>query len=130
MPDALQAALFLCTMMLGMGGMATLIMRARHLYGAPSLRNRLLGSGDSDVRMAALRTYEKLASEKLDVVRRALDLGWGDAELKALDARLEQLVGRESLERIASGDVLSRDLETATGSPEQELAKLRRASSD
>lgn len=51
----------------------------------------------------ALETYERLAKEKLDVIKTALAMGYKDNELAALDARLEQLVGADKLTEILRG---------------------------
>jgi hypothetical protein len=126
MPEPIQIALTMMLMMLGAGGMATLILRARQAYGWPSLRQRFTGTNDSDVKLAALKSYENLAQEKIDVLKRAIDMGWDEAQLKALDARLEQLVGRGEVGRIVAGGLPSSDLESIALSPAQELERLKR----
>lgn len=126
MPEPLQIAFTLAIMMLGAGGMVTLMMRARHLYGWPSVRNRFMGNSDSDVKLAALKSHEKLALEKLEVLKQALAMGWDDAQLKALDARLDQLVGRDNVARIAaSGELPAAGLESMALNPAEELARMR-----
>jgi hypothetical protein len=113
------------SMFLGIGGMASMIIRARARYGGRHGPAVKAGPTGHDVQLAALKSYERLAKEKLDVLRRAIDLGWGDADLKALDARLEQLVGREGIERIAKGELLSKDMAASALTPDQELARLK-----
>jgi hypothetical protein len=126
MPEPVQIGFTMMLMMLGAGGMATLIFRARHLYGWPSLRQRFSGTNDADVKLAALKTYEKLAQEKIDVLRRAIDMGWDDARLSALDARLEQLVGRDEVTRIVeNGRLPSADLAKLPRTPTEELDRIR-----
>jgi hypothetical protein len=51
----------------------------------------------------ALETYERLAKEKLEVLKTALAMGYKDDDLAALDARLERLVGRDKLAEILRG---------------------------
>lgn len=52
----------------------------------------------------ALETYERLAREKLEVIKTALTMGYGDEELKRLDDRLEKLIGKEKLAAIMRGE--------------------------
>ena len=88
------------------------------------LIDRGLGREAQDLRtQKALETYERLAKEKLDVIKTALAMGYGDKELADLDARLEKLVGKERLdeilrgaspEAIASADLLDTQLERET----------------
>src|SRR5438477_9594077 len=130
MPALLLAMLSFAIGLLGVGGFVTLLLRARHLYVWPKGRRHgglfaRYETTEADVRMAALTAYQKLAEDKIDVLKRAIDLGWKDADLKALDARLEQLVGKEELRRIASGGLPSTDLEGIALTPEQELALLK-----
>jgi hypothetical protein len=128
MPEPLIAALTVATMMLGTAGMVTLILRARFLYGG-GRRGGLFRhneTNDADVRLAALQSYQKLSQEKLDVMKRAIDMGWDDAQLRALDARLEQLVGKDEVGKIASGGLPSADLQTMALSPAQELERLKK----
>lgn len=80
------------------------------------------------VNTKALETYERLAKEKLDVIKTALAMGYGDKELAELDARLEKLVGKDALQQIlrdgspsalASADLLDTQLD-------KEVERLRR----
>lgn len=52
----------------------------------------------------ALETYERLAREKLEVMKTALTMGYSDEELKRLDDRLEKLIGKDKLAQILRGD--------------------------
>lgn len=51
----------------------------------------------------ALETYERLAKDKLEVIKTALAMGYKDNDLAALDARLERLVGADKLTEILRG---------------------------
>lgn len=128
MPVPLVAMLTVATMMLGVGGLITLVLRARFLYGG-GRRGGLFRhneTNEADVRLAALQSYEKLAQGKLDVLKRAIDMGWDDVQLKALDARLEQLVGKAEVGKLAAGELPSSDLESMALSPAQELERLKK----
>jgi len=52
----------------------------------------------------ALETYERLAREKLEVIKTALTMGYSDDDLKRLDERLEKLIGKDKLAQIMRGD--------------------------
>jgi hypothetical protein len=75
----------------------------------------------------ALATYERLAREKLEVIKTALAMGYSDVEIEKLDARLEKLIGKDKLEGIlrgssaeavASADLLDTQLD-------REIARLK-----
>jgi len=51
-------------------------------------------------RKEARKLYERLAQEKLDIIKTAVTMGYDDQELKQLDARLEQLVGPDKLTQL------------------------------
>jgi hypothetical protein len=57
----------------------------------------------SQISAKALETYERLAKDKLEVIKTALAMGYKDDELAALDARLERLVGADKLSEILRG---------------------------
>lgn len=68
----------------------------------------------------ALETYERLAKDKLEVIKTALAMGYKDSDLAELDARLEKLVGKDALtailhgsgaETLASADLVDTQLE-------------------
>lgn len=63
----------------------------------------LQGQVSPQVTAKALETYERLAKEKLEVIKTALAMGYKDDDLAALDARLERLVGRDKLAEILHG---------------------------
>ena len=50
-----------------------------------------------DDKREARRSFERLAIEKLDVIKTAVAMGYRDEELDALDQRLEKLVGADKL---------------------------------
>ncbi len=51
-------------------------------------------------RSEARRMYERLALEKLDVIKTAVAMGYAQSDLKELDARLERLIGAEQLAQL------------------------------
>jgi len=51
-------------------------------------------------RAEARKLYERLAQEKLEVIKTALSMGYADLELKKLDERLERLVGPDKLTQL------------------------------
>ena len=51
-------------------------------------------------RIEARKLYERLALEKLDVIKTAVAMGYTHDELIALDRRLEQLIGKEQLQSL------------------------------
>ena len=55
---------------------------------------------DAAQRSEALKTYERLAREKLDVIKTAVAMGYSENELAALDARLEKLIGEDKLKSL------------------------------
>lgn len=82
---------------------------------------------DPEQRQATLEAYKHAVSEKMDVMRLAIQKGWGDDELQRLDARLEQLIGEEHLKRLIDGEFPS-DLRGAEAmSPTDEITRLRGA---
>lgn len=55
-------------------------------------------------RAEARQLYERLAQEKLEVIKTALTMGYADLELKKLDERLERLLGQEKLAQLLEQD--------------------------
>ena len=51
-------------------------------------------------RAEARRLYERIALEKLEVMKTALAMGYTHNELQELDARLEKLVGADKLQTL------------------------------
>jgi hypothetical protein len=54
-------------------------------------------------RAEARKTYERIALEKLEVIKTALAMGYTHSELQELDARLERLVGADKLQTLLDG---------------------------
>ena len=52
----------------------------------------------------ARRTYERIALQKLDVIKTALTMGYSQAELHDLDARLERLIGADKLQGLLAAN--------------------------
>ena len=95
-------------------------------------------SSASDVELAKLKLaeqrerralYEKLALEKLDVMRTAMTMGYKEEELTRLDERLEKLIGSDKLQQlvdagtlpVSTGDLLDTDFHSEV----DRLEKLR-----
>jgi hypothetical protein len=79
-------------------------------------------------RAEALKVYERLAKEKLDVIKTAVAMGYKENELAALDARLEQLIGTDKLKSLLEdGAAPAVDSELMTADLEQEMERLRKA---
>lgn len=80
-------------------------------------------------RIEARKLYERLALEKLDVIKTAVAMGYAQSDLGELDARLERLIGAEKLQQLldpktpgvplAQGEILQAELT-------DELEQLRR----
>jgi hypothetical protein len=52
------------------------------------------------------RMYERLAMEKLDVIKTALTMGYKQDDLSELDARLEAVIGSDAMQRLLEGKTL------------------------
>ena len=48
-------------------------------------------------REGARRSYERMMSDKLDIIRTAIAMGYASDDISDLDARLERLVGADKL---------------------------------
>lgn len=83
-----------------------------------------------DVHKAALEAYKHAVSEKMDVMRAAIQMGWSDSELKRLDTRLEELIGKDELKRLLDGEVPQAINSEAELDPEAERIRLRSAASN
>jgi hypothetical protein len=77
-------------------------------------------------RASARQQYERLAAEKMQVMRDAIAMGYQEAELKSLDARLEQLVGPERLSQLMEDtpDVQLRDVDLLDEDIQAEIDRL------
>jgi hypothetical protein len=82
---------------------------------------------DPAQRQAALEAYKHAVSEKMDVMRTAISMGWGDTELKRLDARLEELIGKDELKRLLDGEIPTGFDSSTSLDPQQEITRLRGA---
>jgi hypothetical protein len=51
-------------------------------------------------RERARQTYEQLIRDKLDVIRTAMTMGYGDDDIRDLDARLERLIGQDKMQSL------------------------------
>jgi hypothetical protein len=83
---------------------------------------------DPEQRKMALEAYKHAVSEKMDVMKTAIAMGWGDAELKALDERLEQLIGKDELKKLLDGEIPAA-MGAADLDPAVEAARLHRTAS-
>jgi hypothetical protein len=83
---------------------------------------------DPEQRKAALEAYKHAVSEKMDVMRTAIQMGWGDDELKRLDERLEQLIGKDDLKRLLDGELSSAPSGAQDMNPADEISRLRQTS--
>jgi hypothetical protein len=80
----------------------------------------------------ALETYERLAKDKMDVIKTALAMGYHEDDLARLDARLEKLIGKDKLQDIVgnpAGSALhDSDLEdTSIASEIDRLQRMRQS---
>ncbi len=77
-------------------------------------------------RASARQQYERLATEKMQVMRDAIAMGYEEAELKNLDARLEQLVGPERLGQLMeeTPDVRLKDVDLLDEDIQAEIDRL------
>jgi len=83
---------------------------------------------DATQRAEALKTYERLAKEKLDVIKTAVAMGYSENELANLDARLEKLIGADKLKSMLNkGDAPEVDTDLLSADLDAELERLRRA---
>jgi hypothetical protein len=101
------------------------------IFGTPFLVSIVIGGlwwlnvqGKRAERARARELYESLMREKLDVIKTAIAMEFSGQDLRALDARLEQLIGAENMRLLLDadlpgtpkgpGDVPDRDLPVAT----------------
>src|SRR5688500_17348986 len=55
-------------------------------------------------RREARKLFERLALEKLDVIKTGIAMGYSQNDLRELDARLERLIGTDKLKGLLEGD--------------------------
>lgn len=56
--------------------------------------------------------FERLATQKLDIVKTAITMGYKEADLDSLDSRLEKVIGAQKLQALL-GELPSADLPAA-----------------
>jgi hypothetical protein len=109
-PDTITVPLGICMIVLSFGGAVALMRWSAWMFHPRRLSRQLLLGGNTfassqDERLKALETYRALASEKMDVIKTAITMGYNERELQRLDARLEQLIGAEALQKLIHGDL-------------------------
>lgn len=79
-------------------------------------------------RAEARKVYEALVKEKLDVMKTAITMGYSERELAKLDLRLEKLIGKDKLDKIAAGETPLADKDLLDTDLESELRRMRQES--
>jgi hypothetical protein len=130
-PDIFAVAIAISTVCFSIGGAVCLLRWSmwkfdRRIHRGDQMASRL-GIGSSEERLKALDTYKALASEKLDVIKTAITMGYNQKELERLDARLEQLIGADALKKIVKGEAPLPSAELGRRDLEAELLELREA---
>ena len=100
------------------GGIPISGRKAKHVI----IQQTQVGSPD---RQKALAVYENLCREKLEVIKTALAMGYSQEDLARLDARLERLIGKEQLDKLARGEVPTPSADLSNTSLSSETALLR-----
>jgi hypothetical protein len=130
-PDIFAVAIAVSTVCFSVGGAFCMVRWAVWKFDNRIRRNQhfaqRLGIGSSEERLKALDIYKSLASEKMDVIKTAITMGYNQKELERLDARLEQLIGADALKKIVKGDVPLPAAELSLRDMEAELLELREA---
>jgi hypothetical protein len=89
--------------------------------------NKSLGRRQHDKQ---LQMYERLVSEKLDVIKTAIAMDYGSGELAELDRRLERLIGKDELTKLLKqgGELpqVSQELANTDLTTEEQWAKRLR----
>jgi hypothetical protein len=87
-----------------------------------------------DERREARKLYERIATEKLDVMKTAIAMGYGHDDLRELDQRLQKLIGADEVAKLLepgkpSVPIASMDLKDIdiTGEMERQSRKRRQA---
>jgi hypothetical protein len=127
-PDLFFIPFAFLVMMLGAATMVAII-RWSGWYFHPRRLGELRGAGlrasTQEERFKAIEAYRQLASEKLDVIKTAITMGYNEQELKRLDLRLEELIGADALQRLVRGDLPLPSRELDRASLATELQALR-----
>jgi hypothetical protein len=131
-PEVILVPLGITLILLGIGGMVSIIKWSNWMFD-PRRSERTtsykrlgrLSGMSQDERLKALEAYRQLASEKLDVVKTAIAMGYSDKELDKLDQRLEQLIGADALRSVIRGEAPLPSKELSERDLEAELRELR-----
>lgn len=128
--EIIAGGLTMLIMLLGVGGMVAIIKWSnwkfdpRHAQLARKL-SALPEAPSQDARVKALEIYRQLASEKLDIVKTAVAMGYKDKELDLLDQRLGELIGEDALKELIRGEAPLAGGKLRERDTESELRKLR-----
>jgi hypothetical protein len=82
---------------------------------------------DPEQRKETLEAYKYAVAQKMAVMRAAIEQGWGDDELKRLDERLEQLIGKDDMQRLQNGELPANGRAAEGLDGDLEVARLRGA---
>src|SRR5690242_11464287 len=127
-PEVIGIPVGFFIMFVGVGAMVAIIRWSGwvfHPRRLGELRGAGLRAATQDERLKALEVYRQVASEKLDVIKTAIAMGYNEQELKRLDARLEQLIGAEALQQLARGEAPLPSVELQRLDRETELRSVR-----
>ena len=85
----------------------------------------------SQAQLKALEVYQALGQEKLDIIKTAVAMGYSHDEVARLDERLERLIGKEQLEKLAAGTppMAGAELESVNLSDESRVVRELKSSS-
>jgi hypothetical protein len=81
-------------------------------------------------RREARQMYERLALEKLEVLKAGITMGYSQQELRELDSRLERLIGEDKLKKmldpdkahkLKAADLAAAELDAALGMGKQQV---------
>jgi hypothetical protein len=129
-PDSILVPLGIFLILLGIGAMVAIIRWSGWVFHPRRISAGIwpqgrLGAATQDERFKALEAYRQLASEKLDVIKTAIAMGYNEQELKRLDARLEQLIGAEAVQQLVHGEAPLPSGDLQRTSLETELRSIR-----
>jgi hypothetical protein len=131
-PDLILVPLGISLIILSFGASLAMVKWASWRFDTRTARQsglseRLLTGADvtQQERAKALEAYRQLASEKLEVIKTAIALGYNDRELQQLDKRLESLIGSEALKCVIRGESPLPPADLDKHDLEAELRELR-----
>ena len=127
-PDTISVPLGFFIMFIGIGAMVAIIRWSGWMFHPRRIgeyRGAGLRQATQDERARALESYRQLASEKLDVIKTAIAMGYNEQELKRLDARLEQLIGTDAVEKLVHGQLPLPSCELQRADLQTELRAIR-----